>query len=767
MGKGSEKLKRIGVGVCKSFKFLLTPSLVTYFAQAGAIYLINGLYTMVSMDPIQEILCKIPGEWNETQGNTVGCSNCTDNLLMCGKDWCYKSSMNITIMKKNSGQQKSLNDMFLQATQDKECSLKIGEATNPIAAVVSIIDERARTKAATGVADPGNKCLQWHCQVLIVATGLDQGTDVFSPSGQCTNVKFTKPSYYDKTCICGGLPMTFDMATKINNECGVPVAGVVQKVLTMSVASKATCLRTSVERAAQAKASDYNAMALKEECVTWFQTSSTHHQWFTALASDLSCVGASCSGATASTYGSCTKVMCQAFYNSVFWKSVGETPPLSDGCTYGSDALTPEDIDYIGVTLQAVSDIIDQCQAVSANTAALADVFKTSVRLCNITKDGRTNPAATPPLCTEVWPAGSFCPGAKANELIDVMTDLTDLVPDWAAACLNWQAWLAGGRRMAMVEAPDIRHHHIPKDDGYGGSGNLASAKGLCGLDGCDDSPIPAATQAVKAETFSFQDMLNGIPRQDGDMIQSIGPSPSEEENELLQEEEDEEEDGRRLQDEAAAAEPSGGSASNDALPDYTTTAWSQCVCYQQCVQGSRNRDVTCKSDKCKAPMPPKQDDCLCTHCAACHVAFNLMGLWMTLFFQGFAGMLLFGAFYFADRVHEDDLALIRCCSFAAFFGMICKAFPVLMRIFVYVNMGQVIFLFIQTFVPMLPATYDCKTNMPLLILSAVNCTLWVCQICYGIYMKKKKPMPAQLHMAMPGGKIRKAICVPLRSIGP
>lgn len=219
----------------------------------------------------------------------------------------------------------------------------------------------------------------------------------------------------------------------------------------------------------------------------------------------------------------------------------------------------------------------------------------------------------------------------------------------------------------------------------------------------------------------------------------------------------------RKLQ----AVDPNGN------LMSYTTSAWSQCTCFQQCVSGVKTRQVTCDSDKCASPKPENKVQCNCQHCASCAVEFYLTALTLTVGVQGLAGILVFGAFFFAERVHIDDLAVVSWCSCSCvpLLGLICKSIPVFLRVFVYVNMVEVMLLALSAFLPFVPGNarheYDCKTNQPLLILAAVNCGLWWCQLGYGIYMRKNKPMPAQLHAAAPSGKIRRAICIPLRSIGP
>jgi len=246
MGKDQKqgKLRKFVQNCCKAIGFLLTPSLVTYFAQSGAIYVVNGLYTWLTMPAIEKILCQIPAEYNKTLGHTVGCNNCTDNLLMCGKGWCYKAAMNISMIVKDSGTHKSWKDMFLQAIVDRECNLKVSESVDPMAMMNAILSQRAATPNS-----PTDKCLQWHCQVMQLAALTN--TDLSHPSGVCTNAKKTKPDYLAESCVCNSMALNFDSATSIAAACGPTSAALPSRVFVMAVGTKNDCFKTSIDPGAK------------------------------------------------------------------------------------------------------------------------------------------------------------------------------------------------------------------------------------------------------------------------------------------------------------------------------------------------------------------------------------------------------------------------------------------------------------------------------------------------------------------------------------
>lgn len=695
----------------------------------------------MTMQAIQQILCQIPGEWNETLGHKVGCANCTDNLLMCGKSWCYKAAMNLSIITKDSGSHKSWVDMFLQATQDKECNLKVSESSSPVATLISILDQRVQTKGS-----PTDKCVQWHCQVLVLA--LLTSTDVTSLTGQCTNAKKTKPPYMEEFCPCQTIPMTYDQAVQIKNACGPQAAALPARVFLLAVSGKPECMKSSLDSGAKPKMpSQYGKMSLQEDCVKWTQNAVNHHQWFKSLISKAismqSVPGAPFS--IPSIYGPCAKVYCEAFALSIRAAGYEEyNPVIGSSCTWtvGSE----------GFSYAFAEDVYKVCNAVSAQPIFLNSPDVIGVQICNI--------STTPIICSEKV-SQSSCPGSSIN-FKDIISYLSPpLTADsFQNACTAYEA---NATSTAAGAGAAARRLH---------ANDRAIFKPPTGL---KKGPVPCTEERVVHSTAtapaSVQDMFDALQlHADDDMRDWLPPPPSTEEAHPLSLFSEAEE--RRLQEEAAAdAAASSGGGANDQLLEYTASAWTQCQCYQQCVFGSKSRDVTCKSDKCKSPKPAGIEQCKCTHCADCSVAFNLFGLYLTLFLQGGAGLLLFGCFYFADQVHEDDLAIVSCCSCIGPLGMICKTVPVILRIFVYINMGQVVFLGIQAYIPYLPGMgnfqYDCKTNTPLLILSAVNLTLWGSQFAYGCFMKRNKPMPAPLHVAATGGKLRKLICVPLRSIGP
>jgi len=720
--KPQSKVAKFGWGVLKAVKFLLTPTLTTYFAQSGGIYIVNGLYTFMTMGAVDEILCKIPGEWNTTKQQTIGCSNCSDNLLMCGKGWCYKAAMNITLKKMLKGDKKSWPKMFLAAGQDPVCNLKVSESADPVATLVDLAGTINPTAKTVGRKyDAGDDCIQWHCQVMLQAALTNE--QLSSPTGICSNAAMTKPDYLAKSCVCNEMPMTFSMATSLNTLCGPQSNNLPARVFLNILNSRDQCLKTSLIAVKAQTDKNYIKFVKQKDCVNWLSFANTHTDWLRQKSPP---IPPSKTGKDPMSYSHCKIVMCTAALASLEpWKYTGVA------CTWSVGKWTEWDFTMSPHLVKYCSNVFP---------AALRTNVGIAKAVCNIT--------TTATICKDL-----LNKGFRGSALGIVPSEAPQLactgvtMPQFQAFqfdCKKAQANITGSTSVRRLTSGD-------EQTAKGPVGCNEHSNDFRGLPPISFDEYFDGKAAVHDETDSFSFPAAeaapagwGSQLQESAEVEVTGTDSSQE---------------RKLQ----------GVDPNSNLMSYTTTAWSQCTCFQQCVSGVKTRTVTCDSDKCASPKPENRVKCHCQHCAACAVKFYLTALYLTVCVQGLAGLLVFGAFFFAERVHIDDLAVVSWCSCSCvpMLGLICKSIPVFLRVFVYINMVEVILLAMSAFLPFVPGTYDCKTNQPLLILAAANCGLWCCQLGYGVYMRKNKPMPAQLHAAAPSGKIRRAICIPLRSIGP
>lgn len=743
MGKKESGKCVKGLGALfRSVKYILTPTLVTYFAQSGGLYIANGLYTWMTMSAVDQILCKIPAELNTTNGvpiHKIGCSNCTDNLLMCGKEWCYKAAMNITLKKMIGGSKKSWPKMFLAAGQDPVCNLKVSEAGDPVAVLVDLGGTINPTAKTNRKYDAGDDCIQWHCQVMLQAALTNK--DLSSPTAGCTNTAMTKPDYLAKTCVCQAMPLTFAQAKTLNALCGPQSNNLPARVFLNILNTRDQCLQSSLKAVQVRTGKNYKKFVKEENCVNWLSFADTHTDWLRQKSPPAAPKGAPI---TPDSYSHCKIVMCEAAHAALVpWK----TPAVA--CSWTVGKWTEWDFTMSPHLVKFCSNVFP---------AALRTNVGIAKAVCNITT------AAT--ICKELLEKGF------RGSLLGVVPSEPAELPCTGVSMASFKAFQFDCKKAQANITGSSSSRRLTSSDEQMDMAPAGTVKG----------PVACSEIATDAVPISFDEYFDGKAAIDDETDSLDFPAaeaaPAGWESQLLQE--PSQFDFTRA---LLPFDPTGTDSSNnrklqakdpnDNLMSYTTTAWSQCTCFQQCVSGVKTREVGCDSDKCASPKPENRVKCRCQHCASCDVAFFLTALSLTLSLQGLAGLLVFGAFFFADRVHIDDLAVVSWCSCSCvpLLGLICKSIPVFLRVFVYINMVEVVLLSISAFLPYVFWTahheYDCKTNQPLLLLAAVNMGLWWMQLGYGIYMKKYKPTPAQLHTAAPRGKIRRMICIPLRSIGP
>jgi hypothetical protein len=152
----------------------------------------------------------------------------------------------------------------------------------------------------------------------------------------------------------------------------------------------------------------------------------------------------------------------------------------------------------------------------------------------------------------------------------------------------------------------------------------------------------------------------------------------------------------RALQAATATDAPSG--ASNDDLKEYTTGEWTQCTCYQACIQGIMTRTVTCMAEACKAPKPATSEKCECHHCSNCSVLFNAYLCEMSFLVQGGVALLVWLSLLYMASF--EDAALVKLTWLQWFLGFFVKQLPPIARLLILFNLVQSVLMLFQTWVP-------------------------------------------------------------------
>jgi len=204
--------------------------------------------------------------------------------------------------------------------------------------------------------------------------------------------------------------------------------------------------------------------------------------------------------------------------------------------------------------------------------------------------------------------------------------------------------------------------------------------------------------------------------------------------------------------------------ADNDDYPEYTTTAWTKCTCYQQCMPGVKHRSVRCGAEKCMEPRPTETEACNCRHCTDCNTKANLLILAISFWVQGGLALLLALCFWMVLHLTEDDV----CANIAWWklgIGAVCKLLPLAVRVLVYVNLVQIMLLLFQAWMPT-DWMANCRKSSALRMITLVTTACWLVQLGLGIYKKRSQSAPPWLFV--PAGRgVMKLFCAPFRAIGP
>eukprot|EP00929_Paragymnodinium_shiwhaense_P061685 TRINITY_DN30836_c0_g1_i1.p1 TRINITY_DN30836_c0_g1~~TRINITY_DN30836_c0_g1_i1.p1 ORF type:complete len:666 (+),score=141.81 TRINITY_DN30836_c0_g1_i1:253-2250(+) len=223
--------------------------------------------------------------------------------------------------------------------------------------------------------------------------------------------------------------------------------------------------------------------------------------------------------------------------------------------------------------------------------------------------------------------------------------------------------------------------------------------------------------------------------------------------------------ESRRLQTDVTVPTtvPTANSAFNDALSDYQLSDWSKCTCYQQCIRGVKTRTVTCPpGEMCKQPKPPSSASCTCGHCANCTVFYTMLVFACGYWAQGVFALGLWAAFLLESGYSEDDFVDPGCCS--KLLGFFCKLLPPIVRFMTFSTFVFLCAILVSAFAPVIMP--DCKESTRLQEVAVLVTVVWTLQVCAGVFMANKNPLPPQLHYKSRKRLIR-FFCKPCRMIGP
>lgn len=340
-------------------------------------------------------------------------------------------------------------------------------------------------------------------------------------------------------------------------------------------------------------------------------------------------------------------------------------------------------------------------------------------------------PAEAPPEAPEAaWEAAEAAAWSSAEDGGDGSSSYDDGVEDWRESVKDGvpgKVWSAA----EIANAQMIVDTLLDKDKRCGG------------VEPCDDYP-------------------DGKPEEGDD---EEGPVP-----ELAREQQP-----RRLQtDPAASPTPAASTGvNNDDLDDYSVGDWGRCTCYQQCTNGVQTRLVECLADQCKSPKPAAVTSCRCAHCARCDIDMRLLVLGVIYFHQAFLALVVFICYLRASGQTEDDF--IRLGLLQKVNGFYSKQLPPLLRWLVLVQLFQVVWLLVDTFLGGVAQDYigngsaDCFASKDLRTGSTIVGILWVVQVFMGRFTKTYARKPDWLYAPerSAGGFVSKSFKKFFRCLGP
>lgn len=652
----------------KTLRAGLTPSLVSYFFWNCAISLIFGGWVYGSSASLFTYLCNIPAQFNATTGAGVGCSNCTDALLLCDKEDCWRHAFNFTYQT----EAKVANDPFYTALQqavlDTNCNQLAQSSSDTVDMLYSIKSMRSTSKGAS----PTDACIRLHCEIFVNAVSRSKGTTLTGP-GTCTNILDIKPADQATTCTCDALDVDLQVASDVAGICGPLASGLSAVIFGRMLGSKDQCFQDSL--ATQKTAKQYATLSTNINCTGLFKTSDSVIAWF----SEKDAIDSQ-KYSNWAIPPACLTVMCGAVAESFKMSSCNWTtsPNLN--------ATEKGDLDLV-ITQCASSNVKPQI------TLALA--------------------CSSPNL--KALPA---CTSRRLDE-----DDLSLYGIELA-------------EKESSAEKTDETVEPCSADSGESGKCILPTISQENQQFDHDSLQRAALVfSEVKGyEADDYEDIVSGrILQTSSESSTATAPSPS--------------------------STASTASTDNTQLQDYTTTAWSKCTCYQQCISGVSTRSVTCPDGvKCQEPKPSSALACTCSNCSNCNVQYLIWGLAAAYGWNGFVALLLWLAFLGVSTYEEDDYTDMGCC--VKLLGCVCKSLPFFCKVNTYIIFFGTCYLIFQGLIPV-SLNSDCKfPGMQFLTIGGI--VVWVLQLSVGVYMHRFKPMPPWLHTAS-SSKLFK----PINAVGP
>eukprot|EP00928_Gymnodinium_smaydae_P006404 TRINITY_DN12262_c0_g1_i1.p1 TRINITY_DN12262_c0_g1~~TRINITY_DN12262_c0_g1_i1.p1 ORF type:complete len:455 (-),score=59.89 TRINITY_DN12262_c0_g1_i1:512-1876(-) len=179
----------------RGFKAVFAPSIHSYFMWSSFLYLGCGAAIMIMSVQIKEFLCKVRPEHDAATGTGWGCSKCPSTLLLCGKDTCLQSAVNVTYRLEAKLSTHNLYQPLQSAATSQVCNEYAKSATS-VEAMLGYISAHSPQSEV-------EECKKFWCGVL---ENVLDNTDLSSPDGasNCTNTHLFKKSSESSTCICQG-----------------------------------------------------------------------------------------------------------------------------------------------------------------------------------------------------------------------------------------------------------------------------------------------------------------------------------------------------------------------------------------------------------------------------------------------------------------------------------------------------------------------------------------------------------------------------------
>jgi len=683
-------------------RFLLTANVEQYFLYNGILYLILGGVTYLAHEETHAFLCNVPPQ--SAYGGR-GCDFCSDKLLLCPKMDCWWMAENLTFIKSANSPDKAYYQQRLESALDADCRDLVVDADGPREMLSGIIARRS----SSGGAAPTAGCVAYHCAVLLNAVLRSHSTDLaglgLDGDATCTDaygVKLAATPARAKACTCDNevQALTVEEASSFASLCG-PMADELTGL---------DMFRLNLKKS-------------KDDCYA-----DTSIGYYTRIANTqperamLTFNNRNCSYLTQAAFTAFEWFALKDYETSLY--TLGRTPYkfnvpsicTLDFCEIFNSTLYYSKCDWTGdpslaaMTMNDFDSLASSCPGHGFTVEAICRIANNGpTSLCSqyaaspASSHAGGSPAATPSLPT---PASG---GATSRRLAST----AGRRPPGAIA----RAVATGGGPRPCVAGPG----EVGRVSAPGSADVLSNLQS--GLTGKRAPPLLAPLLAVS-------------------------PAPAKAGGEA-----------RQLQSVATAAP----SVHNDDLHDWTVSAYSQCTCLQQCTEGMQYRSVTCPSGMtCKEPKPPTSKACQCGHCTDCKIEAVLLGLVVTYAFQGASCLLLGVAFWSVSYLREDDLSEMRFGT--KFLGCFCKAWPLLVRLVVYVTLLFVLYISFAV-IPGTGYMDLCSSVESLWLLAIVISVCFVLQLAAGIVMTRK-PMPPWLHNSVKKG-LATLLMAPIRAIGP